>query len=403
MNIGLLHNNRTTNLGDDVQTYALENLLPRVDRMVDRENMNTDECFDHQPTATPMAAWFMGKKWQWPPADCLRPLFISFHYTDFTAYPNKYFRSEYEYISGPGAEYLNAWGPVGCRDLFTMEQLQKRGVEAYFSGCVTLTLPKQPQTRDKGTYVCLVDVPAAVEKKVREIFKDTGKEIRVMTHLTAVNEKLSRKQRNAAVEQLLTIYQNAHCVITKRLHVSLPCLAMETPVILVNANMDPTRFRPYTDWINSMSPAEFLERDVADMLLNPEPNKKDYLPYREDLIRKITEFANHALTVDNIQPRYPLPYTHEQYLQWHNDVMEENLLRWYRQSIKVFKELAEVNAQNKKLSAANKKLTASNKKLAAENKRLAAEIPPSESHKEDPPVVEEASKPGFWKKLFAKK
>jgi hypothetical protein len=79
MDIGLLHNKRTTNIGDDIQTYALENLLPRVDRMVDRENMNTDECFDHQPTATPMAAWFMGKKWQWPPADCLRPLCGSVH------------------------------------------------------------------------------------------------------------------------------------------------------------------------------------------------------------------------------------------------------------------------------------------------------------------------------------
>ena len=395
MNIGLLHNKRTTNTGDDIQSYALENLLPRVDTMVDRENMHTNEHFNNKPTATVMAAWFMGKKWQWPPADCLRPLFTSFHYTDFTNYPNKYFRSEYEYISGPGAEYLNAWGPVGCRDLFTMEQLQKRGVEAYFSGCVTLTLPKQKVTKDAGKYVCLVDVPAAVEKKIRQIYKGSGKKIRVLTHTTPANDKLTKAQRFADVEKLLTIYQNAYCVITKRLHVTLPCLAMETPVILVNAKMDPTRFLPYKDWVPSMTPKEFLARDVTDMLLNPKPNSKEYLPYREALIKQITEFSQKAMTVEDIQPRHPLPYTREEYLQWHNDVMEENLLRWYRLSIKVYKELDEIKADNKKLTADNKKKSAMVKELQAEVVRLQKQA--------DQPTVSAETKTGFWKRLFPKK
>lgn len=350
MKIGLLHNKRTTNLGDDIQSFALENLLPRVDTMVDRENMNTDKHFHNKPTATVMAAWFMGRKWQWPPADCLRPLFTSFHYTDFTNYPNKYFRSEFQYISGPGAEYLNAWGPVGCRDLFTMEQLQARGIEAYFSGCVTLTLPKQPITKDAGKYVCLVDVPKAVEKKVREIYKDTGKEIRVMTHLIKASSHTTRAQRRSEVKKVLTTYQNAFCVITKRLHVMLPCLAMETPVVLVNAKMDPTRFRPYKDWVPSMTPDEFLERDVTDLLLHPQPNSQEYLPYREGLIEQITAFSKNALTVDNIHPRHPLPYTREEYLQWHNAVMTDNLKQWHLQFAQVSDALKHAIAQNATLT-----------------------------------------------------
>ncbi len=396
MKIGLLYNKRTTNLGDDIQSYALENLLPRVDAMVDRENMNTDEHFKNQPTATVMAAWFMGKKWQWPPAECLRPLFTSFHYTDFTNYPNKYFRSEFQYISGPGAEYLNAWGPVGCRDLFTMEQLQKRGIDAYFSGCVTLTLPKQKVTKDAGKYVCLVDVPKAVENKIREIYKDTDKEIRVMTHLVKASNHLTSAHRRAEVEKVLTTYQNAFCVITKRLHVTLPCLAMETPVVLVNAKMDPTRFRPYKDWVPSMTPDEFLERDVADLLLNPKPNSKEYLPYRESLIKQISEFAQHALAAEDIQPRHPLPYTHAEYLQWHNDVMEENLARWYQQSKTVFQELKDANAKNKKLTSANKKQKAKIAELEAEVSRLQKLVG-------EKPIYEEPEKLGFWKKLFSKK
>ena len=396
MNIGLLYNKRTTNLGDDIQTYALENLLPRVDAMVDRENMNTNGHFKNQPTATVMAAWFMGRKWQWPPADCLRPLFTSFHYTDFTNYPNKYFRSEFQYISGPGAEYLKAWGPIGCRDLFTMEQLQARGIDAYFSGCVTLTLPKQPVTKDAGKYVCLVDVPKAVENKIREIYKDTDKEIRVMTHLVKASNHLTAAHRRTAVEKILTTYQNAYCVITKRLHVTLPCLAMGTPVVLVNAKMDPTRFRPYKDWVPSMTPDEFLERDVADLLLNPKPNSTEYLPYREALIKQITEFAQMAMGADDIQPRYPLPYTQAEYLQWHHDMMEENLQRWFQQSKEVFKELNEAQAQIKKLTSDNKKKTAKMKELKAEVARLQKLVG-------EEPIPEEGVEPGFWKRLFSRK
>ena len=396
MNIGLLYNKRTTNLGDDIQTYALENLLPRVDAMVDRENMNTNGHFKNQPTATVMAAWFMGRKWQWPPADCLRPLFTSFHYTDFTNYPNKYFRSEFQYISGPGAEYLKAWGPIGCRDLFTMEQLQARGIDAYFSGCVTLTLPKQPVTKDAGKYVCLVDVPKAVENKIREIYKDTDKEIRVMTHLVKASNHLTAAHRRTAVEKILTTYQNAYCVITKRLHVTLPCLAMGTPVVLVNAKMDPTRFRPYKDWVPSMTPDEFLERDVADLLLNPKPNSTEYLPYREALIKQITEFAQMAIGADDILPRHPLPYTQAEYLQWHHDMMEENLQRWFQQSKEVFKELNEAQAQIKKLTSDNKKKTAKMKELKAEVARLQKLV-------SEEPIPEEGVEPGFWKRLFSRK
>lgn len=360
MDIGLLHNKRITNIGDDIQAYAVARLLPRVDRMVDRENMHTDAHFNNKPTATVMAAWFMGKKWEWPPADCLRPLFTSFHYTDFEAYPLRYLRSSYEYITGPGADYLRSWGPIGCRDLFTMEQLQARGIEAYFSGCVTLTLPQQPTTADAKKYVCAVDVTAPVEKKIRQIYEGSGLEVRKMTHLTTPSDDSKFSDRSKAVEALLTTYQNAYCVITRRLHVALPCLAMGTPVILVNNNMHPSRFRPYSDWIPHMTPEEFLERDVADMLLNPKPNSEAHLPYREALIKQIREFGEKAAAAEDIQPRSPIPYTELDYLRWHHDVMEENLLRWYKESKDLVHQIDELKANNaqlkKKLKSANIKV-----------------------------------------------
>lgn len=46
-----------------ILAYAIEDLLPRVDQLVDRENRNTNKHFNN-PTATVTAAWFM-EKWQW--------------------------------------------------------------------------------------------------------------------------------------------------------------------------------------------------------------------------------------------------------------------------------------------------------------------------------------------------
>ncbi len=369
MDIGLLYNKRTTNLGDDIQAYAVERLLPRFDRLVDRENMNTDGHFDNRPTATVMAAWFMGRKWQWPPANCLRPLFTSFHYTDFEGYPLTYLRSSFEYIAGPGAEYLKAWGPVGCRDLFTMEQLQARGIDAYFSGCVTLTLPQQPVTADAKKYVCVVDVTPAVEEKIRGIYELSGLEVRTLTHVNTPSDDTPFSTRMQAVEALLTAYQNAYCVITNRLHVALPCLAMGTPVVLVCDNMHPSRFRPYSDWLIHMSSAEFLEADVADMLLNPKPNSDAYLPYREALIKQIREFGEKVAEADDLQPNQPIPYTELDYLRWHNDVMAENLLRWYQESKPLLKQIKTLTKKN---AALKKKLNAANARIQQDDEFVAA-------------------------------
>ena len=41
------------------------------------------------------------------------------------------------FFSDTSIKYLNDHGPVGARDLSTLELLQKHGVESYFSGCMT--------------------------------------------------------------------------------------------------------------------------------------------------------------------------------------------------------------------------------------------------------------------------
>ena len=52
------------------------------------------------------------------------------------------------------------------------------------------------------------------------------------------------------------LYQNAKLVITRRLHVTLPCLALETPVISIvnlNGTENSSRWAPYSYWVNYIS------------------------------------------------------------------------------------------------------------------------------------------------------
>ena len=64
----------------------------------------------------------------WPPPSNIKPIFISFHIN------NKDMLDEC-YIP-----YYKMNEPIGCRDRSTSKYLTDRGVDAYFSGCLTLTL-----------------------------------------------------------------------------------------------------------------------------------------------------------------------------------------------------------------------------------------------------------------------
>ena len=174
MKYGLLVNENNQNIGDDIQSYAEAQFLPHVDVMVDREKL---DIFKYgkgtEPVALIMGAWFMWKKWHWPPSNQLVPLVVGYHH--FNREKNIFKSSSYavplteEIYSGIGGQWFKDYGPIGCRDLYTKEVFDRAGIPSYFSGCVTLTLPKQKKTEDAGEYVVFVDLNKNVEKKIRKI------------------------------------------------------------------------------------------------------------------------------------------------------------------------------------------------------------------------------------------
>ncbi len=329
MRFGILYNKSNMNIGDDIQAYATARFLPRVDCFIDRETIDSFRSEDGEPVAVIMNAWYMWHKWNWPPSKYIYPLMTGFHYADHQL-ANQWFGSplKFEFLDGVGARWLNAYGPVGCRDLFTLRHLQERGINAYFSGCITLTLPQMPETEDKGQYVCVVDVFKKGRDKLHSLL-DGKIEVREISHLRERDETLSWEARQTMVKELLTVYQNARCVVTRRLHCALPCLAMGVPVLLVRGDEDDTRFEPYYDWLHYAPLDDFAEGKFDYDFLDPPPNKTDYLPYREALIKAAGEFAEQAegetRSADELNR---LDCTEEELIRWRHDVMKRSLDLW---------------------------------------------------------------------------
>ena len=84
------------------------------------------------PTWAVMFGWYLHPTfsggYNLPFHDNLRPLFVSFHLNKPDA------------LTPAAVEYLQRWGPVGCRDWQTVALLNAAGVPAFFSGCITTTV-----------------------------------------------------------------------------------------------------------------------------------------------------------------------------------------------------------------------------------------------------------------------
>lgn len=332
MKFGLLYNWANKNIGDDIQAYATARYLPSIDYFIDREHINDFKSNGNEPVAVIMNAWYMWRKWNWPPSRCIVPHMVGFHYTDHELGGTPGSPLKYEALEGVGGDYLRTYGPVGCRDLFTMEQLKSIGIDAYFSGCVTLTLPQMPERQKEKDYVCIVDVEESVKKRLLGIFRNTEFEVKIMTHLRARDPSLPWKERKKIVEDLLTIYRNAKCVITKRLHCALPCLSQGTPVVIIRDKTDDIRFSPYRNWIPCITVKDFLNGDYTYDFNHPAPNRLDYIETRDALEESITNFVQVMETeTRSVEKLDRFAHTDEEVHHWRYKLMDYTLSLWLSQ------------------------------------------------------------------------
>lgn len=323
------------NIGDYIQALASSQFLPHIDGFIQRETI--DEYNGEESTII-MNGWYMIHPQHWPPTDRIIPLFYAFH---INAMARK------ELLESKSLLYLKRNEPIGCRDTNTAELLNKNGIKAYFSGCMTLTLGYKYKSTVREDKCYIVDAfhttpkylfyrikiiltlimkwhtISIIEKKKRilphkinrvrslvsaaSFFMDYN---RYFTADTLVNAEYicqesenykqqfpTDKQLLQEAERLVRLYAKAKLVITSRIHCALPCLGLETPVIYIEnleqGEVSSCRLGGLRDlltiftWNGNklISPFKIRQRLSIN---NPPKNKDNWKPLSRNLIKVLS-------------------------------------------------------------------------------------------------------------------
>lgn len=261
----------TANLGDNMQSIAIRLLLERIGVPAeDVVSVNRDDLANYSgpPVALIMNGVFLD--WSFPPPPQVKPLFVGFNAPEVTI---ARFR-----------DYFAAHQPIGCRDTATAEVFAKHGIEAYVTGCLTLTIParNEPPVAGKvllvygGAYNTGVgDFPAAALKTMPSSHYDRMEY--VFQRLPLASHPLTEQcclQVERYARDLLDHYsRHASLVITPLHHAATPCMALGIPVVICRNAMDP-RFSFLSEITSVYTPPTFDRIDWNPPAVDIEPIRR---------------------------------------------------------------------------------------------------------------------------------
>ena len=317
MKYGLIVHIKTQNVGDDIQSYAMEKFLPHLDYVIDREHLDSFYTTTGEKVAALLGGWYLWKPLNWPPSPFLKLLPISFHFQSGEGYRTVG-------LTDYGAEWFKNFEAIGCRDEGTVKLLENYGITTYFSGCFTLTLKPFADVNPHGKIV-LADVSKEIQKFIRAHTKKevvlishnyrskdipreivdfaknhAAKEIILTSHYPEVRDEPFPKNlykgnwnyRRAFAEGFLRFYQGAALVVTTRLHASLPCLALGTPVLMVNNEevLDNYRISSFVPYLNHTTPNALLSGEYDYNFDEPKANPGGHEKFAEGIRKACTDF-----------------------------------------------------------------------------------------------------------------
>ncbi len=260
--------NNHLNIGDYVQSIAAKQFISSTNRIyIDREHLNS---YDDEEAILIMNGWFLMTPENFPPSKKINPIIVSHHINI----------SVQEHFS-KSPKILNFYKenePVGCRDYNTLEFLKSHGIDAYYTGCLTLTLGNTFKSEKKSDKVYFVDPRYAknigfkndlhsalllltkfytintIRKKFKkgndrlswyktlEFYKSysqifTNKVLRnaeYVKHFIPAEQFKNEDEIFEYGENLLKKYAQANFVVTSRIHCALPSLSMGTPTLYID-------------------------------------------------------------------------------------------------------------------------------------------------------------------------
>jgi hypothetical protein len=308
----------TYNVGDYVQSLAAKQYLPKVDVLIEREKLK--KYSGHEVNMI-MNGWYIHNPEQFKPSSKINPLYISFHL-------NSHFK-DIILSDQNNVEYLKTKSPIGCRDYSTLESLRYKGIDAYYSGCLTTTLDLKYSSKEKSDNIYFCDpvwilphwaklmygkknfikgiVKGDVFKfnKRKQVLASLFSE-EILNKAINIKHKLpgkhSEERRFKEAELFLKKLASAKLVVTSRIHAALPCLALGTPVIFINygfdRSSDQSRFKGIIELFNTINIDDSGKISANFELPNNEKislndiieNPMRYLDFAESLKDKCSEF-----------------------------------------------------------------------------------------------------------------
>ena len=293
----------SVNIGDYIQSLAAKQFLPQVDTLIDRDSISD---YDGEVLKMIMNGRWTPLEGNESLSPKIDPLFVSYHLDSYELKPEM-------------LAYLKQYEPIGCRDIGTQEYLEKKGISAYFSGCMTLTLGKQYQSSEseRTDEIIFNDLDWKPERNNWKATFGIGKKGKTFQRNKKINDFLrqfilpseevkitytshlyplgkAHQEYFDIAEDILKRYSKAKLVVTPRIHCALPCVAMGTPVIFMFEKYDEKRYKKLIDFLNyidlsndiMLSNLKIMQSQGRAILISP----TKHLAYVEELEKRISEF-----------------------------------------------------------------------------------------------------------------
>lgn len=279
---------QTQNLGDDVQSLAALHHIHRADHFINRDDLRPWAHVNNLNLI--MNAW-----WSHYPENLLaleeirfNALFISFHLAHEGVMSRNRTSMDDVLKSSKFREILALNSPIGCRDLYTMAKLEKIGIPAYFSGCLTTTIkpnPDLPTTNPDGELL-LADLNPSLVSRIKRAYQSP-----VKYTVNDSKQLLTPVERLIKAQHALNQIQTSSAVITSRLHIALPALALGVPVILVTENRSNPRLDSFRPWLNTTEESKIVEQVREFSNVGFPKNSGAHLEYASNLENKVADWV----------------------------------------------------------------------------------------------------------------
>ena len=271
------------NIGDYIQSLAALQYLPKNCKpyFIDRDSIQ----FYHGPKVKLiMNGWHILKEGNKYCSTQIIPFFLSYHLENQTNLPTIF------------TENLKQFSPIGCRDKATKKQLNEYGINSYFSSCLTTTLDIDylVQEKERTNNIIFIDYKfGQVPEADKFLFSLKKYNFNYIIHTEhKFNLNLNHIERFKLAKSLLKKYSKAKLIITTRIHGALPCLALHTPVILINKKYDYLRYPGLYELLNTIG-MNFNKKFEIKVNINDDGyvfNSNMFLKYSDKMKKKFHNF-----------------------------------------------------------------------------------------------------------------